>query len=162
MSLPLLGSATKQDHQCFAITSKIDSVAGTGIDTVFENAGADRFHIRHIALFKTRKRDRDFRTGLRIEFGEPAPKGAFSEYVDLSQHLHSYSIIYVTNYGKCKAAHLTLWNSYLATASIKNSSAFAANARMFTCRSALPVSSVMARSIDGPTIAMQEWPAASP
>ena len=48
------------------------------------------------------------------------------------------------------------------SASPSISSARSENARMLATRSALPVSSVMAREKPGPTRAMQVWPAASP
>ena len=55
-------------------------------------------------MLETSQRDRDFRGGVRIETDEPVPKRTAPGSFNINEYFHSDSIIYVTNYGKRKAA----------------------------------------------------------
>src|SRR6187402_1298789 len=59
-ALALLGAATEQDDQCFAILAKIHAITRSEINAVFKYAAANAFYIGEIALFHAVKRHGDF------------------------------------------------------------------------------------------------------
>jgi hypothetical protein len=81
--LTLLGTATKQDHENFAILAEVDPIARAPIDFAFRDATPGRFDVRKVTfcdLFQSRC---DLGRGRRIQPGEPSPEGAFSLFVDV-------------------------------------------------------------------------------
>src|SRR5437016_4589305 len=76
--LPLLGPAGQQDDDCLTIPSKINSIARTKIDSIFQYAFSHRFDIGEIALLHAGKRAGDLGAGCRIHFLEPLGKGIFA------------------------------------------------------------------------------------
>jgi len=76
--LPLLGSACQQDHQHLTIASEIDPVSRTKIDSVFEHACSNGFHVREISLLDPRQRNRDLGARNGIQMRKPITEGTSS------------------------------------------------------------------------------------
>ena len=83
VGLTLLGAATEQDDEGFAVLAEVNPIAWAPINFEFRNAVPRRFDVRKVTscdLFQSRC---DLRCGRRIQPGEPSPEGAFSLFVDV-------------------------------------------------------------------------------
>ena len=69
--LPLLGPTRQQDHERFAVTTKINPVAWPEVDPKFENSRADALCIRQIARRHARQGTGDFESGNFVEVFHP-------------------------------------------------------------------------------------------
>src|SRR2546429_3340145 len=81
--LPFVLPAGQQDDDCLTIPSKINPIARTKIDSIFQYAFSHRFDIGEIALLHAGKRAGDLGAGCRIHFLEPLGKGTFAARGDV-------------------------------------------------------------------------------
>ena len=83
VGLTLLGAATEQDDEGFAVLAEVNPIAWAPINFEFRNAVPRRFDVRKVTscdLFQSRC---DLRCGRRIQPGKPSPEGASPLYVDV-------------------------------------------------------------------------------
>ena len=81
--LTLLGTATKQDHENFAILAEVDPIARAPIDFAFRDATPGGFDVRKVTFCDLFQSRRDLGRGRRTQPGEPPSKGAFPFFVDV-------------------------------------------------------------------------------
>ena len=81
--LPLLSAAAYENHEPIAIASKIDPIAGTEVDSVFENTRTNGFDVREIAVGDPFQGRRDLHRGMEIQAAEPFRERTPSGGVDI-------------------------------------------------------------------------------
>ncbi len=80
-------SSTNEDYEPISVPAEINTIAGTKIDFVFENAAADTFHVRQIPLLNARQSRRHTRGGVRIELHEPVGETLIALLVNVAPNL---------------------------------------------------------------------------
>jgi hypothetical protein len=88
--LALLRPAAEQDDHGFAVLAEIDSVAGTEIDPVFENPGADPLNVRKVSQLHPADSRRDLRGGRRIEAAKPIGERARALPIEILESRHHF------------------------------------------------------------------------
>src|SRR5580700_9616737 len=81
--LALFRATAKQNDEPSAFPSKIDAVAGAEVNPVFENAAANTFDVRQVAVRNAFQRRGHFRGGLHVQRAQPLRKRATSADIDV-------------------------------------------------------------------------------